>query len=94
MRIVLLIAMLAACNSNGVPAGSACDVNSDCEAGSACLELGQLSGSACTLEIKQCSITCGSNADCAVLGTGFICFPSCNGSGSFMECTGAAAQPG
>jgi hypothetical protein len=94
MRIALLIFMVAACNANGVPPGSECDVSSDCTAGVSCLELGELSGSACMLEIKQCSLTCGSDADCASLGTGFICFPSCNGSGSFMECTGAAGQPG
>jgi hypothetical protein len=87
MRLALLLAIFTACSST-VPAGSECSTSSDCESGQSCLELGQGSGSgsACTLIIKQCSRTCGSDADCTSLGAGFTCFPSC---GSAKECTGA-----
>jgi len=90
MRIAILVFVLAACTTTGVPAGSECSRSSDCESGLSCLELGQPSGSACTLIINQCSLACGSNADCSSLGSGFICFPSCGSAGNTMVCTGAA----
>jgi hypothetical protein len=91
-RYALLVA-LAACTSSSLPAGAECSGSSatDCDDGLSCLAFGEFVGSACNVVGDMCSKTCGSNGDCATLGTNFMCFASC---GSAMICGAAAAQPG
>ena len=87
MLVVAVVAALAACGTSSKPAGAVCTDSSECEAAQSCLELGQFSGSACTVVGKVCSKSCTSNGDCAELGSAFMCFASC---GSAMVC-GATA---
>jgi len=86
---VLAIALLAACGTTAKPAGAVCTAASDCESSLDCLELGQFSGSACTVVGKTCTHSCQQRGDCSDLGSNFDCFATC-GSGSIC---GATAGP-
>jgi hypothetical protein len=88
MMVVAVIAALVACGTSSKPAGAVCTDSSECEATDSCLELGQFSGSACTVVGKVCSKNCTTNSDCAELGPSFMCFASC---GSAMVCGATAA---
>jgi hypothetical protein len=81
--LVVVTAVLAACGTSAKPAGAVCSDSSECEAAESCLEFGQFSGSACTVVGKVCSKSCQTTADCADLGSSFMCFASC---GSAMVC--------
>lgn len=87
MLRVLVMVVLGACGTSPLPAGAVCKQTGDCEADLTCLDVGQFSGSACTVVGKTCSKTCSTNADCAALGSSFMCFAGC---GSDMVC-GATA---
>ncbi len=87
-----LLAALVACTSSSLPAGAECSGSgADCDSGLSCLQLGQSVGGTCSVVGDECTKTCGSNGDCASLGTNFMCFASCNGG---MICGEASAQPG
>ena len=81
--VIAAAAALAACGTSAKPAGAVCSDTSECETGQACLELGQFTGSACTVAGKVCTTTCQTSADCEGLGSSFMCFASC---GSAMIC--------
>src|SRR5512135_83384 len=73
----LVVVALAACGTSALPAGAVCKQTSDCESDLQCLELGQFSGSACTVVGKVCSKVCSTSTDCASLGSSYMCFASC-----------------
>jgi hypothetical protein len=77
MLRVLVVLVLAACGTSAAPAGAVCQQSSDCETDLMCLEIGQFSGSACTVVGKTCSKTCAADTDCASLGSNFHCFAGC-----------------
>jgi hypothetical protein len=86
----LLIGLAACGGTDSLPAGAACTAGqgTPCESGLTCLDLALFSGSACTVVGASCSLVCTGNADCASLGSNFMCFAGC---GSAMTC-GEVAQ--
>jgi hypothetical protein len=92
IRYALVLVALVACTSSSLPAGAACSGSgADCDDGLSCLQFGEFVGSACSVVGDMCTKTCGSNGDCASLGSNFMCFASCGGT---MICGAALAQPG
>jgi hypothetical protein len=86
MLRVLMAIMLAACGTSALSAGAVCHQPTDCESDLMCLDIGQFSGSACTVVGKTCSKTCSADTDCAALGSSFHCFAGC-GSDKFCGAT-------
>jgi hypothetical protein len=74
---VIAALALAACGTTPLPAGAVCKATADCEADLSCLDLGQFSGTTCTVVGKSCTKTCADDAGCASLGANFKCFASC-----------------
>lgn len=88
--LVLTVALVA-CTSSSLPAGAECSGSgADCGDGLSCLQFGEFVGSACSVVGNMCTKTCGSNGDCATLGSNFMCFAGCEGA---MICGAAEAQP-
>lgn len=77
MRGLASILVLAACTGGTLPAGAVCEQGDQCDDGLACLDLGQFSGTTCTVVGKVCSRTCEDDAGCADLGANFRCFAGC-----------------
>ena len=82
-KAIWVVVLLGACGTDPLPAGASCKVNADCKTGLDCLDVAQFNGSACTVVGHACSITCTTTADCASLGSNFMCFGGC---GSAMFC--------
>lgn len=70
--------LLAGCGS---AVGETCNADSDCGTKTKCILGGGRkvvnSTPTCVDTAKLCSITCGADADCAALGTGYICIHDC-----------------
>ena len=81
LRYALVLSVaLVACTSSSPPAGAECSGSgADCGDGLSCLQFGEFVGSACSVVGDMCTKTCGSNGDCAALGSNFLCFASCKG---------------
>jgi len=60
-------------------AGELCDATADCESGLECLPLGQFNDGSCTEVATICTHLCTVDADCADLGTDYLCFLMCDG---------------
>lgn len=73
------VVLLVGCGKAQV--GEVCSESSDCAEGTQCILNGSMSigadGPACVDTDKLCSITCNGDADCAVLGSGYICIEDC-----------------
>lgn len=63
--------------------GQTCNVQSDC-GGLTCLDYGVPSEAGCKDYGKLCVQTCKSASDCASLGSGYTCAPTC---GATSVCT-------
>jgi hypothetical protein len=87
ISILVLCAAAAGCDPAPLPAGAVCEETTDCEDGLACLQLGQVSGGACTVVGTICSITCADDTACGALGADFHCFATC---GADMVCAEVA----
>ncbi len=75
---MMVAALLAACGSDPpLPVGGVCTETDECADDLTCLEIGQISGSACTVVGKACTITCTDDAGCAMFGANFKCFATC-----------------
>jgi len=77
LHSLLLAVALAGCGTTALPAGARCTATVDCETDLSCLDLGQFSGSVCTVPGKTCTTTCTDDASCAPLGANFKCFATC-----------------
>ena len=69
----------SACEGGSSGAGELCDTTADCVSGLECLPLGQWDGSTCTVVATVCTHLCTVTADCADLGTDYLCFLMCDG---------------
>jgi hypothetical protein len=87
MLKLLAAVMLVGCGTSALPAGAVCKQTGDCDTDLMCLDVGQFSGSACTVVGKTCSKTCAADSDCASLGSSFHCFAGC-GSDKICGATG------
>lgn len=78
-RMVLLALALTGCGKSGI--GETCSDASGCADNLSCVLYGGrdiVNGNlACVDTKKVCSITCNSDADCASLGSGYICVNDC-----------------
>lgn len=77
--VVSAVLFFSACGKAGI--GEACSKDADCGDGTSCILNGgekiTSTGTSCIDTDKLCSITCNVDADCATLGTGYICVNEC-----------------
>ena len=77
--IAALLLIGTACGKSSV--GESCADSKSCADGTNCVLAGSRSfvdgGQTCDATKKLCSVTCGVDADCASLGTGYICLKDC-----------------
>lgn len=78
-RVIFLALALAGCGKSGI--GETCSDSSGCADNLSCVLYGGrdiVNGNlACVDTKKLCSITCAKDADCASLGSGYICVNDC-----------------
>lgn len=77
---VILAVMVVGCTGGGtLPPSAQCEETSECDDGLECLSFGVFEQSdACMVVAKTCSTPCETNADCAPLGSTFMCFATCD----------------
>ena len=59
--------------------GEECSAGHECTEGLSCMEFSYYKNDTCQREGKSCSIFCGSDADCKILGESLHCYESCDG---------------
>ena len=76
--LAVSLVLLAGC---GRAVGESCSADSDCDTKTKCILGGSTtvvnSMPTCSDTKKLCSITCSADADCAALGSGYICLHDC-----------------
>lgn len=87
---LIVMMVVAGCTGGGkLPPSAECEETSDCEDGLECLSFGVFAqDQTCSVVAKTCSKTCATNADCAPLGSTFMCFATCD---QTMNCQDTAA---
>jgi hypothetical protein len=77
-KLAVIVALLG-CGTSAKSAGEQCTQSSDCESSLDCLDVGQFSGSTCTVVGKVCTLACTGASDPAfqTLGSSFQCLAGC-----------------
>jgi hypothetical protein len=82
VAVVFCSGASTACGSPLNPAGTSCSGSGECGAGLSCLPLTTAGDAGCEALLTVCSKSCRTDADCAAVGSGFTCFPTCSGAGT------------